>query len=259
MRNSYGLKPNQILVDSIKKPSVQLRICWLDQKRSEIGLISLSDPLGNPYTASLKDVLRRVSSGELQIVSNLERAVEVCTEEYRRKYMTRAKRLYETIAPYFREHIRALFCNRTRGKVIRALVEKLSLSRPTLMKHLRAFFKNGMSLNTFLPNYKNCGARGKERKPRRKPGRKVLPKNQNSHSDGMLLSVDHKAQLKKGWMKYRIKQRFTLHEAYERTCEEHFFHKIVERDNHYHNLVIPGELKPRYCQKWCTASGGIPV
>jgi len=57
-----------------------------------------------------------------------------------------------------------LFVRRSRGQIISGIMERHSVTKQTVYRHLRRYWQRGLCRNAFLPDYANSGARGKRRK-----------------------------------------------------------------------------------------------
>lgn len=62
-------------------------------------------------------------------------------------------------------HLPELFDRRTRGGIIKAIMECHGVTNQTVYRLLRRYWQRGMCQNALLPDYVNSGARGKRRKP----------------------------------------------------------------------------------------------
>ena len=53
-----------------------------------------------------------------------------------------------------------IYCSDKRGKMMREVAEKKGVNKDTVRNQLRRYWQRGMSRNSLLPDYENCGNRG---------------------------------------------------------------------------------------------------
>jgi len=79
---------------------------------------------------------------------------------------------YSTIEPLLNEYIE-LFDKRERNKLISVLLEQTDKPRLYVIRQLRRYWQRGMAPNALVPDYRNCGGKGKlRRENENKVGRK---------------------------------------------------------------------------------------
>ncbi len=64
-----------------------------------------------------------------------------------------------------------IFATRKLSKRIRAVVESNNVTRATVYKYLKKYWKRGQHINALLPDYFNCGVKGEDRAANAKKGR----------------------------------------------------------------------------------------
>jgi len=65
---------------------------------------------------------------------------------------------------------------RVRGQIIKEITEKYGLRFDKVMKYARQFWQRGCIKNALLPNFQNCGLKGKRKVYTKKPGRESTKK-----------------------------------------------------------------------------------
>lgn len=88
----------------------------------------------------------------------------------------------------------------SRHRLIKGVCKKHNLSRPTVYKYVKKYFRNGLNKNALLPNFDNCGAPDRSRKSGKTP--------------------EIRAAIIAGYKKFVIDQGFNLRTAYDETITE---------------------------------------
>ena len=122
-----------------------------------------------------------------------------------------------------------IFYSRYRTPVIKETSERFKISFNTIKNYLLKYWKGGKIKNSLLPNYRNCGGRGKERKTSEvKRGRP----RQYDKNLGVNIDNNMKKIFKAGLNKYYYNNRQnSLKTAYELTIRDYFIKDYVVKDN----------------------------
>jgi hypothetical protein len=93
-----------------------------------------------------------------------------------------------------------LFIKKHRALVIHGAVEKFDVSRPTVIKCIRLYLQGGKTKFSLMPEFKNCGAKGKDREYKKKPGAKPFVsqfiEEEIVYSD-IVINATHKESIRK--------------------------------------------------------------
>jgi hypothetical protein len=115
-----------------------------------------------------------------------------------------------------------IFQSTFRGKLIKRASETCGLSESWILEYLKRYWKRGKTCNALLPDYRNCGAKGKERKAGNvKRGRPRT--NQSIIGEGVNVTEDIKRIFRIAVNKYyytTAKNSLTL--TYELMRKEYF-------------------------------------
>ncbi|MEH7484814.1 DNA-binding protein, partial [Neobacillus drentensis] len=110
---------------------------------------------------------------------------------------------------------------------LKLIKERYKSEKPPLKylyKFLRLYWQRGNIPNALLPNYSNCGGRGKQKTlGEKKIGRpkKYLPEN-----EGINITQDISQMFARGILKYKPSDKLTLQDSYDLIIEENFAKRI---------------------------------
>lgn len=124
----------------------------------------------------------------------------------------------------------ALMETRKRSRIIREKAIELGIQELKLKRILTRFWQRGMTKNSLLPDYKNSGAKGKERKLKDdKVGRPKKINYFGESQEGINATEDIKKIIDIAIDRfYRKKEKPTLKSAYRSMLKEFFSDKYVE-------------------------------
>ncbi|MDA1617284.1 hypothetical protein PDK03_11965 [Bacillus cereus group sp. TH204-1LC] len=88
--------------------------------------------------------------------------IQVVSVEYEKKHYEARDVAWSIINGIVREETQ-VFEKAFRTKLIKSACEKYEVSYPTIRKYLYKYWSRGKTLDALLPDYKNSGAKGKER------------------------------------------------------------------------------------------------
>jgi len=134
-----------------------------------------------------------------------------------------------------------------RKNVFKIIAEECSLSERTIRRLFSKFFKYGMIKTAFIPNYSNCGGKGKDRELKEnKVGRPKKYEVEGLDDIGINIKEDIKIIFKDCVKKYYSNEKQnSLMEVYDMIVRDFFSYKYIENGvikyKHY-------EKRPTYFQ-----------
>lgn len=112
-----------------------------------------------------------------KLVTDIKKAIElgtihICKEEGisplkmenlpdNQKEMTHMA--YKIVSNVFEKLGDKIFNKQMRGKIVREVAKEFSISSKTIYKYLKRYWQGGMNMIALVPQFSNCGAKGKER------------------------------------------------------------------------------------------------
>ncbi|HAZ38153.1 MAG TPA: DNA-binding protein, partial [Clostridiaceae bacterium] len=141
-----------------------------------------------------------------------------------------------------------IFQSAFRGKLIKKASEIYGVSESWILEYLKRYWKRGKTRNALLPDYRNCGAKGKERKAgNAKRGRHRI--NQDIIGEGVNVTEDIKKIFRITVNKYyytTAKNSLTL--TYELMRKEYFSDGFKEENGVKIPIIKPQAEVPSFGQ-----------
>src|SRR5690625_428042 len=152
---------NAIVLTTDKK---RLRILHYDSFNKIYFVINIDENRW-PYAIDKREITEGLKSGKYRKENMLEDEVLIPEEELSESQISKRDNAWSTVQYFLNdiEETNFTFYSKYRQKSIVKTAEKFSISRNTVRNYLLRYWKNGKTLNALLPNYHNCGAKGKER------------------------------------------------------------------------------------------------
>ena len=152
------LNVNDVFVDLIAEKTY--RVLWISIVDDILYVIELNEN-GMPILKRVSDLQMQLGNGEIEIVEDVWIA-EALPEELINKSDKRFRdSVWKKICALV-EYEPEIYERNKRGTMIQEVAVSSDVSYKTLYNYLKAYWKGGKTKNAFLPNYKNCGAKGKK-------------------------------------------------------------------------------------------------
>lgn len=158
---------NNMLLDWVTADGAQKieRVLRIEPSKERVVLIDIFDRHSMPYEISMPDLLSAGENGDFRVLRDDPYALTVVESDIPEKHRLRMERIWGLISPIIELPNGGAFDETERFRVI----SKISLERGvpliSLYRYLRRFWKRGQTKYALLPDYRNCGGRGKERLP----------------------------------------------------------------------------------------------
>jgi putative transposase len=119
------------------------------------------------------------------------------------------------------------FDSNIRGKIISRISAETGIKKKVVYSYLKNFWKRGMTKNALLPNFKNCGGKGKTRegndKNETKLGKPSALSVSRGERRGIRITFEIKAYFRRGLKEfYENVPKSSLRLAYQKTLEKFF-------------------------------------
>ena len=212
------------------------RLLWIDD---EIAYVIDVNKNKVPYIRRIEDIEVALAEDKAEIIKEDKYIVVLREEDIAEKHKVirdKAWNIVKDMVDKEPDIYQASF----RRKLIKKASENYGISEFWILEYLKRYWKRGKTRNALLPDYRNCGARGKERKARdAKRGRPRA--NQSVKGEGINVTEDIKRIFRIAVNKYyytTAKNSLTL--TYELMRKEYFNDGFKEENG----VTIP-ILKPQ--------------
>ncbi len=194
------------------------RILWLDDEMAYVININKNRV---PFIRRLKDIDDALGDGNAKIKEDDKFMVVTKEEDIPEKHKKIRDKAWKAIMEMVDEEP-DIYQSTFRRKLIKKASETHGLSEAWVLEYLKRYWKRGKNRNSLLPDYRNCGAKGKERKAGNvKRGRPRI--NQDIKGEGVNVTEDIKKIFRIAVNKYyytTAKNSLTL--TYELMRKEYF-------------------------------------
>lgn len=162
---------NRLLVERSDTSKME-RIVWLDYKHGICFLVNVNDP-SFPYQLEIDEILHRLYSGELHITQNDPWLNAVADEDLTEVEKKKRDFAWEVVQSIYQ--IPDIFVPKKRGELVKDASKKFGVSTKKIRHILKRYWGRGMTKNSLLPDYTNCGKQQSgEKLYKRKVGRPTV-------------------------------------------------------------------------------------
>ncbi|HDR7257778.1 TPA: DDE-type integrase/transposase/recombinase [Bacillus paranthracis] len=144
-----------------KTTDKQYRVLWIDPDNIILYMLELNNDKAFPEKKVISELTEAIILGEW-IKKRVDEHIQVVSVEYEKKHYEARDVAWSIINGIVREEPQ-VFEKAFRTKLIKSACEKYEVSYPTIRKYLYKYWSRGKTLDALLPDYKNSGAKGKER------------------------------------------------------------------------------------------------
>jgi putative transposase len=231
--------------DIIIEPTL-LRVLWLNDK--VFVAIDIKNETAQPEIFERSFIEDEIKEGKIQTTVYYIPRLSLPDD----KLKDRDKAIRDHIWGYLEEIVSGknepdIYQKKLRGILVNEIHEKSNVSKTLIRLNLRKYWQRGMTPNAVLPDYSNCGEKGK---PKSGLGKKLGSPNQEGKENPDYVGINVTEDIKRGFRKaisiwYNKKIKPTLQEVYDQMLGK--FHKagIDEVDG---IILNPKHLVPTYRQ-----------
>lgn len=224
-------------------PSIE-RMLWLDDEITYVIDIKKNKI---PYIRRLKDIEDALAEDRAEIKEEDKLIVVSREEDIPEKHKEIRDKAWEAIEDMIYKEP-DIYQSAFRRRLIRKASETYGVSESWILEYLKRYWKRGKTRNALLPDYRNCGARGKERKGGNvKRGRPRI--NQDISGIGINVTDDIKRIFRIAVNKYyytTAKNSLTL--TYELMRKEYFTDGFKEENGVKIPIIKPQAEVPSFGQ-----------
>ncbi len=158
------------------------------------------------------------------------------------EYQERAWNVIQMIAT--KDNEPAIYIPKYRKHLINEASIKFNISEKSISRYLKQYWKNGKTKQALLPQFSNCGGRGKEKKATKKMG-----KRSKYRESGIIVTEEVKNIFRWSLNKYYYKKgKATLKFAYEQMLKEYFSKGYREKNGILVPILKEEHLIPTFDQ-----------
>ncbi|MFT9820812.1 Mu transposase C-terminal domain-containing protein [Lysinibacillus sp. NPDC056185] len=139
----------------------------------------------------------------------------------------------------------SIYISELRGKEVRKLESEKQFARATLYKYLRRYWQGGKTTNCLIPNYRNSGAKGKQRRS----GEKKRGRPRLGDTIGINVTGETKEIFRKAIKKYYLTdKRNTLTFAYKMMIKEFYAGEVRYENGIKYIAILDENIIPTMAQ-----------
>jgi len=197
-------------------------------RRNRVELFEITNPNALPKSLLISAVVEALEQKTCILLPPVSSPQLLRPEESIPKHHRERRDLaWEAIRAILEAPNHGAFDAGTRGKLIREAVARAVKSKKTIYGYLRKYWRHGCAKNALLPDFQNCGGKGKVRVPGAlKRGRPNQTRRANGVQDGINIGPGERDKIRQGIKRFhdnpRLRGKYTLEEAYDLTVEDFF-------------------------------------
>lgn len=137
------------------------RILWLDEQTDAVFAIDIN-AYSMPYIRTISEYEEAVQTGEA-VTLERDPFFKVVDEN---RLTVKAKEIRDKAWEIISDIVNLepeIYYPKQRGKYVRTAAQKYGTTRKTVFKYLKRYWIRGKAINALLPDYDQCGGRGKEK------------------------------------------------------------------------------------------------
>ncbi len=242
------------------------RILYLDSNGKNLVKIEIFSSQALPVWQPVSELEQLLSKGDFRVIERdplsrlwgLDETLPELYRNHRDQAWEAIKNLVMDEQGYPKVDI---FMSQKRGPLVAACAHLHGISKQTVYTYLRKYWQYGQMKNALLPDFRNCGGRGKERKiavcKLGRPNALALAKGESS---GVVIDADIQKRFQRGVKQfYENPQRMPLTKAYQRTLESYFNQGYELQEGVLIPILPPAEELPtfRQFQYWYSKRGRL--
>ncbi len=149
------------------------RVLWIDYSNTFTYLIRIDKDTCKPVIRKVDEIIDGIKNHYIKVIEEDISTDVINEQEIPVKYKEKRDKTWDVIQYIYQ--VPDIFDFSKRGKLILQGSKKFNLSERVIYKYLVRYWKGGMCKNALIPQFHNCGGRGKEKKSNlNKMGRPVV-------------------------------------------------------------------------------------
>lgn len=223
------------------------RILWVDDDNRIAYTIVIDTKSGLPILKKIFDILQDLKNGIASKIT-MDSTLSTISED---SLSEKSMKIRDTAWEIITQLVKAepdIYQREKRGALIRSASAQYDVAIKTIYAHLRRYWQRGKNKNALLPEYYNCGGRGKEKtigilkigRPRKYP-----------HIKGEGINVDENTKrfFRLGVNEFLLNQKEnSVQKAFELTLRKYFQETITYEAGVPKTILIPEDQWPTVVQ-----------
>lgn len=232
----------------------EIRVLWISPE-NDLMYISELKSAGLPVLMNISELQTQLDNGEIQIKNDdpyMNKSLEHLISEDEKAYRDSVWNIVKDLV----ENEPAIYDKILRGKLITEKVASSGITKATLYQYLKRYWQRGKVKNAFLPDYHNCGGKGKIRKlSETKTGRPPKYGETTGKNADEATKLIFEKTVKKY---YHTRQEHTFKVAYELMVKKYYTKPLKQSDGTVrHELLDISEIPTlRQFQYWYSKKYG---
>jgi hypothetical protein len=203
--------------DLVDIESTLLRVLWLNN--NVVVTIDVQDEAAQPEVHDRTFIENEILEGNIQFTEYVIPRVLIHDNNLKNKDKEIRNKVWRYMeAVVTGKNATDIFKKKLRGIIIDEISKEFNVSKTLIRNNLRKYWQRGMTLNALLPDYPNCGGKGKTRDGL---GKKLGRPNQESKLDPVLAGINITEEIKRDHFRkaiqrwYNKRDKKSLYEVYE--------------------------------------------
>lgn len=233
------------------------RILWIDSNYSLAFVFDIQAKKGFPEPKTVSEIKEAIETGRALKLKNDPWARIVKDDWLTRTEKDYREKAWRIIASLV-EQEPSIYYRSQRGSLVKQVVEEYNLGRSqnkliekTVYEYLRRFWQRGKNLNALLPDYANCGGKGKAKESGfKKRGRPRKYAQEDGIGVGINITESDRKIFRLAITKFynNVKQN-SLQTAYKLMIKQYYAEEIIFDENRVKkSVLIPPEQRPTFTQ-----------
>lgn len=195
------LKENMIFI----MDNIEYKIVGFDSLNDNVICINVDNKIKWPQVINIELLDGYFDKGIASLKE--DEIMNIKSYEFNEKYVDRCNFNYEIVSFLLQNN--EIFYKETREKIIKNAINRYNVGYSTVKRLLCNYLKSGKNKNSLIPDYKNCGAKGKER----------IRKTNNGN---LTIDYDMKEIIRRGINKYyNTPKKNSIKQCYELTMRDY--------------------------------------
>jgi hypothetical protein len=238
----------QLLDIDLKQESLQ-RVLWVSPNQEYVVVVDItnSKKMKYPFFRKYEDIVNEAQDGHLRKVE-FEPDLRLLSpdEKYLKEHKAKRDKKWDVIKDIVKKEP-DIYISDKRGPLITMTKEKTGKSKKVIYDHLKKYWFYGKSINGLLDNYFDCGAPGKPKVFKKKPG----PKSQDGNN--YIVTEKDKEIFEKAIKRFHKKEGMSIEDTHTQMLGEWYSPKS-ERKHGVLVQILEPENSPtlRQFRYWYT-------
>ncbi|WP_051556554.1 Mu transposase C-terminal domain-containing protein [Alkalihalobacterium bogoriense] len=199
------------------------RVIWINEQYQSCFLVNIFDN-SLPFEREIVEIKSLFKNKEIMLVEKDPFAVMHSDSGVSEKALKLQEQSWKVINNLLVNGVGNLLISKERNKLINKVAKDMKISKKSVLKYLKRYWKRGMNKNALLPDFANCGGKGKDKTSgNAKRGRPGVA------NEGINVDEETKKIIRLAKRKfYEKKTNVSLRFAYEQMLKEFYYNELDE-------------------------------